>query len=140
MVRPLVHYREVDHELVIVHETSSDAAVPNGVQGDKEPPSVAANPVQADVDSERTESPLHSCAAEWLIDKVPICIGLRITGSGTEALTKHMMKAALFVLSHPTFSLPQVLETEKFLLIPATRNQDLGVPTAAYVYTSAMRS
>lgn len=127
----LVHY------CMVGQEPSSDAAVSTGVQGDIELPSCS----QVDVDTQRTQSSLHSRATEQLIDKVPMCIGLRITGSGAQMLTKHIMKAALLVLSHPTFSLTQVQEAEGFQLIPATRNQDLGVASGLLVpvYTGMSR-
>lgn len=124
-----VHYRKVDQE------TLSDPVAPTGVHGGEEPPSVdeplsvAADLDQADVDTEGTVTPVQSCSTHPLIDKVPVCMSLHISGSGAQPLPMHVMKAALLVLSHPTFSLSRVRETEKFQLLPATRNLDLGVPT-----------
>lgn len=132
-----VHYRKLDHK------TLSDPVVPNGIEGSEKSPSDAADFIRAGANSpsECNTSPLHSCSTESIIDKVPVCISHRIGGSGAQPLTKHVMKASLLTLSHPTFSLSQVQETETFQLAPTTRNRDLGVPTGLLlpVYTGGSR-
>ena len=117
-----VHYRKVDCV------TSDEPGASSYDQGTGDLPPESVDLTQSGTEADHAVPPSGSCAAHGRIDKVPVCISYQIKGSGTQPLTKGMMKAVLLTLCFRTFSLSEVRETDTYTLIPATRNQGLGFP------------
>lgn len=75
------------------------------------------------------DEPIDAEHPETGLESVPNFLSFRISGSGTQPVTKGILKCVLWTLAHPTFSLSQVQDTDQFTLIPPTKNQELGLPS-----------
>ena len=74
---------------------------------------------------ERDDEAADSDPASGVVDTTLLCIFFKVRGSGSHALSKAVIKEALWAICYKTFKLSYIQPSKKNRLVSGTRNLDL---------------